>query len=354
VSELLILQIEDVAFGGKGVARHGGKVVFVPFTAAGDTITAQVVKEKKSFAEGRIVKVLTPSPDRTEPPCPYFGRCGGCVYQHLNYEAQLKVKSKQVADTLRRVGKLTDVVMRPIIGSEKTYEYRNRIRVHRAEGVTGFYMLESRRLVDVEACVISKPEVNNALRKLRQSKVEDGSYSLRAPGGAGPFFEQTNEHVTKALVELLKSTLRQNQALLVDAFCGGGLFAKALLDHAERIVGIEANGAAIEYARKTAGPKEAYVQGDVGQNLGDVLAQSDSKRTTVLLDPPAEGVSAQVIDQLLYGAPSELGYISCNPATLARDLALLKSAYEIVSVTPFDMFPQTAEIEAFAHLVRKA
>lgn len=353
MSELHILQIEDIAFGGKGVARRDGKVLFIPFTAPGDTVTANVVREKKSFAEARLTNIVAPSPQRVEPPCPYFGRCGGCVYQHLKYEAQLEVKSKQVADTLRRVGKLTDVPLKPIIGSEETYGYRNRIRVHRAQGVTGFFMFESRKLIDVEECIISKPEVNHALRKLRRSNVEDGDYSLRAPGGAGPFFEQTNEYITRALVELIRSSLRRDQALIVDAYCGGGLFAKALLEHASRIIGIEANGAAVEYARKSAGPKESYVRGDVAEHLGDVLSGEEPNRTTVLLDPPAEGLSARVVDLLTIGAPAEIGYISCNPATLARDLALLAGAYRIESVTPMDMFPQTAEVEVFAHLLRE-
>ncbi len=352
MSELLVLHIEDIAFGGKGVARHDGKVIFVPFTAPGDTITAQIVKSKKSFAEARMVKLMTPSPDRVEARCPYFTGCGGCVYQHLRYEAQLAVKTKQVADTLRRVGKFTDVPLRPIIPSVNPFGYRNRIRIHRSEGVTGFYMFESQRMIDVEQCVIAQPEVNKALRKLRKSKVEDGDYSLRAPGGAGPFFEQTNQQVTHALVDLADTTLRRDQALLVDAYSGGGLFAKALAAHAQRVIGIETNEAAIAHARKGASAKESYVHGDVAEHLASVLAPHDAAKTTVLLDPPSEGVAAPVISTLLSAAPAEVAYISCNPATLARDLALLKSAYRIESVTPLDMFPNTAEIEVFAHLVR--
>lgn len=352
MSELLILKIEDVAFGGKGVARHEGKVVFVPFTAPGDVVSAEVVKSKKNFAEARLVQVLTPGPDRVDPLCPYFTGCGGCTYQHLRYETQVAVKSKQVADTLRRVGKLGDVPMRPAIVSVNPWGYRNRIRVHRSEGVTGFFVFESRQLIDVEQCVISQPAVNKALRKLRHSKVPDGDYSLRAPGGAGPFFEQTNEQVTRALVELVDATLRRDQALLVDAYSGGGLFAKALASHAARVVGIESNEAAVAHARKAAGPAESYVHGDVSDHLADVLAPHDAAKTTVLLDPPAEGIAARVVDTLLAALPAEIGYISCNPATLARDLALLKNAYRLESVTPVDMFPQTAEIEAFAHLVR--
>ena len=352
MKEQLVLQIEDIAFGGKGVARHEGRVIFIPFTAPGDTVTAQIVKTKKNFAEARMINLVTPSPDRVDPRCPYFTGCGGCVYQHLRYEAQLAVKTKQVADTLRRVGKLGDVPLRPIIPSVNPWGYRNRIRVHRSEGVTGFFMFESRRMIDVEQCVIAQPEVNKALRKLRNSKAEDGDYSLRAPGGAGPFFEQTNEQVTRALVATIDAALRRDQALLVDAYCGAGLFAKALASHAQRVIGIETNAAAVAHARKGAGVSESYIHGDVAEHLADVLAQQDGAKTTVLLDPPAEGVVARVTDVLLDAAPVEIAYISCNPATLARDLAALKSAYRIESVTPLDMFPHTAEIEVFAHLVR--
>jgi 23S rRNA (uracil1939-C5)-methyltransferase len=350
--ERLVLRIEDIAFGGKGVARADGLVVFVPFTAPGETITAQIVRTKKKFAEAQLIRVVSPSPDRVEPRCPYFGSCGGCAYQHLNYEAQLALKSTQVEQTLRRVGKIDPVPMRPIFCSVNPWGYRNRIRVHRADGITGFFRYESRELVDVEQCMIARPEVNKALKRLRQSRVADGDYSLRAPGGAGPFFEQANEQVTEALVLLLDETLRKDQALLVDAFCGGGRFARALAGHAEKVIGIETNGAAVEYARKLGGPSEQFIQGDVAQRLGEILASHDASRTTVLLDPPAEGLSARLIDVMLAGEPSEIAYVSCNPATLARDLGILTRSYRLESVTPLDMFPHTAEVEVFAHLVR--
>jgi 23S rRNA (uracil1939-C5)-methyltransferase len=350
VSELVVIKIEDMAFGGKGVGRHDGMVIFVPFAAPGDTVSVRITRRKKSFAEGRIAQILTPGAGRVEPRCPYFGSCGGCVYQHLSYEEQLSAKASQVAQTLRRVGKFEAPPMRPILASPEPWEYRNRIRVHRAGGITGFFGFESRNLVDVEQCVISQPSVNKALARLRASRSPDGDYSLRAPHGAGPFFEQTNEHVMKLLVELISSTLLRGQQLLVDAYCGGGAFARALASHAGKIVGIEMNGAAIAYAQREAGSNEHYILGDVALHLGDVLAQHDPAKTTVLLDPPAEGVSLRVIEQLIAAGPSEIGYVACNPATLARDLALLAKSYRIQSVTPLDMFPQTAEIEVFAHL----
>jgi tRNA/tmRNA/rRNA uracil-C5-methylase (TrmA/RlmC/RlmD family) len=352
VKELPLLQIDDIAFGGKGVARDQGKVIFIPFVAPGETVTARLIREKKNFAEGRLNKVVSPSPDRVVPPCPYFSTCGGCVYQHLRYDRQLAIKSAQVEQTLRRVGKIAEPPMRPMIGSPNPFGYRNRIRVHRSAQATGFFGYESRDLIDIEQCLLAQPEVNRALHKLRISKAPEDSYSLRASGGAGPFFEQVNEAVTLALTELLDQTLKREQALLVDAYCGGGRFARALKSHAAEIIGIEASEAAVQYARSKAGPAEQYIHGDVADHLGEVLARYDTARTSVILDPPPDGLSPRVLDFLLAASPSEIAYVSCNPATLARDLISLTKSFTLQSVTPLDMFPQTAEIEVCAHLVR--
>ncbi len=346
--DLLELEIHDVAFGGKGVARHEGKVYFVPFTVPGEKITARVVRQKKNFAETELVAVLSPSPDRVAPPCPYFARCGGCSYQHIAYEKQLAIKAAQVEQTLRRVGKLDAVPMRPAVAAPQPYGYRNRIRVHSAGGVTGFFAHDARALVDVEQCLLAAPEVNRALRRLRAMPVREGDYSLRVPGG-GPYFEQTNPEAAAALVEIVRASTGGG-GTLVDAYCGAGLFARALADRFEKVIGIEENAAAIESARRSAQPHESYIAGEVGAHLGEVLSLHPAARTTVLLDPPTEGLAARVSDLLLAAAPAEILYVSCNPATLARDLTALRSAYELLAVTPLDMFPQTAEIEVVAHL----
>lgn len=351
MSQLPILTIRDIAFGGKGVARHDGVVVFVPFVAPEEVVTAQIVRRKKNFAEAELVAVLERSPDRVEPPCPVFGICGGCSYQHLAYERQLAIKSAQVEQTLRRVGRLEHVPMQPIIGSPKQYAYRNRIRVHRAGRVVGFFAHDARELVDVEQCPISQPKVNAALANLRRSSQPDGDYSLRAPGG-GPYFEQTNPGATRELVALVARTVRRGQQLVVDAYCGAGLFSRALRERFEQVIGLEENVLAVESATRDAAPHERYIAGEVSAHLGEILIAHDPARTTVIVDPPATGITARVSDILIGAAPSEILYVSCNPATLARDLAVLAKSYRLAAVTPIDMFPQTAEIEVVAHLTR--
>ena len=165
---LVDLKIEDVAFGGKGVAREQGKAVFVPYTIEGELVSAEIVREKKQFAEADLVEVKQSSPNRVAPECPYFGRCGGCAYQHISYEHQLAIKWRQVRDALQRIGKLKDVPMRPIIPSPRQYAYRNRITVHAQDGVIGFFRRDSHRLLGIERCPISRDEVNHALAALRE------------------------------------------------------------------------------------------------------------------------------------------------------------------------------------------
>jgi 23S rRNA (uracil1939-C5)-methyltransferase len=243
--------------------------------------------------------------------------------------------------------------MRPAIPAARPYGYRNRIRVHRAGGVTGFYAHDAHSIVDIAECVIAAPEVNAALKNLRSAVVADGDYSLRARGG-GPYFEQTNPEVTAALVALVRESVRRGQELLVDAYSGAGLFARELAPLFEQVIGIEENVNAVEAARRAAQPHERYVAGEVAGHLGEILSMHAAARTTVLLDPPATGLEPRVIDLLLAGAPTEILYVSCNPATLARDLAFLSASYSLTAVTPVDMFPQTAEIEAVAHLALRA
>src|SRR5262245_45798737 len=358
---LVDLKIQDVGFGGKGVAREQGKAVFVPYTIEGELVSAEIVREKKQFAEAELVEVKQSSQDRVAPQCPYFGRCGGCAYQHISYEHQLAIKWRQVRDALQRIGKLKDVPMRPIIPSPTQYAYRNRITVHALEGVIGFFRRDSHRLIDIEHCPISRDEVNRALAELREQKdVRDGHYTLRA-ASEPRVFSQVNDDVAQALRNLVIDLVPPNQQLLIDAYCGAGFFAKALLDKFERVIGIDWDRFAIAAAQEKASEKEIYIAGDVENIEAAVSAASESGEvqlkalctsgaTTMIIDPPAIGLTEGVRKAITDLAPETLIYVSCNPPTLARDLKELQQRFAINSTTPLDMFPQTAEIEVLAHL----
>ena len=187
--------------------------------------------------------------------------------------------------------------MQPIVASPSEYGYRNRIRIHVEGGSTGFYAHGSHALVEITECPIAAPEVNEALQRLRTSPVRDGDYTL-AGRERGGFFEQTNDAVAAELLELVRTSLRPGQGLLVDAYCGAGFFAHHLAADFERVVGIEENIHAVERARRRALPHERYHSGDVGLLLGEILADGDPKRTTVILDPPAVGLALRVSDHL--------------------------------------------------------
>jgi 23S rRNA (uracil1939-C5)-methyltransferase len=354
------LKIEDIAFGGKGVAREQGKAVFVPYTVDGELVSAEIIREKKQFAEGDLIEVKRSSPDRVAPECPYFGRCGGCAYQHIDYQHQLAIKWRQVRDALQRIGKLKDVPMRPIIPSPRQYAYRNRITVHAMDGVIGFFRRDSHRLIDIERCPISRDEVNHALTGLREQKhVRDGHYTLRA-GSEPRVFSQVNDEVAQALRDLIVAFVPSNQELLIDAYCGAGFFAKALVDKFERVIGIDWDRFAIAAAKENASEKETYIAGDMEEELtrndGFLAVEGETRRLgsrrslTIIIDPPATGLTESVRKAITDLAPETLIYVSCNPPTLARDLKDLHEKFVIESVTPLDMFPQTAEIEVVVHL----
>lgn len=354
------LRIEDVAFGGKGVAREQGKAVFVPYTIEGELVSAEIVREKKQFAEADLVEVKQSSPNRVGSGCPYFGRCGGCAYQHIGYEHQLAIKWRQVRDALRRIGKMKNVPMRPIVPSPRQYEYRNRITVHAQDGVVGFFRRDSHRLIDIERCPISREDVNRALSELREQKhVRDGHYTLRT-ASEPRVFSQINDEVAQTLRDLIVDLVLPDQDLLIDAYCGAGFFAKALLHKFERVIGIDWDRFAIAAAKKNASKKEKYVAGDVERDLtrsdGFLAIEGETRRLgsrrslTIIVDPPSTGLTQAARRAITDLAPETLIYVSCNPTTLARDLKELQQRFTINSITPLDMFPQTAEIEVLAHL----
>jgi tRNA/tmRNA/rRNA uracil-C5-methylase (TrmA/RlmC/RlmD family) len=343
------LVIEDIAFGGKGVGRAEGKAVFVPFTIDGERVAAHVVREKKSFAEADLVTVLESSPHRVAPPCTYFGRCGGCSYQHMSYEHQLHWKSRQVRQALERIGKFREPPVRPIVPSPRDYEYRNRITVHAENGIVGFFQRDGHRLIDIERCPIAAPQVNAELAALRTRQPRDGHYTLRANEGPR-VFSQTNDAVATHLADALSDLIPPHQSLLIDAYCGAGFFAKRLLAKFSRAVGLDWDIHAIAAAAANATPAETYLAGEIAVHLGEQLMRAEAKSTTVIVDPPATGLGADAREILRRHPVATLLYVSCNPPTLARDLADLRPAFTLQSVTPFDMFPQTAEIEVLAYL----
>jgi 23S rRNA (uracil1939-C5)-methyltransferase len=345
---LHVLEITDVAFGGKAVGRlEDGRVCFLPDALPGERVEVRLTRESKRFTEGVVERLLESSPRRVKPPCPYYGVCGGCSYQHVSYDYQVELKTKQVRDTLRRIGGISEPAVHEGIPSPLPYGYRNRITVHRQGGRIGFHRRDGRGLVDIEACLLGSEAVNARLTALRGEPFYEGARPLREHHDRYGF-HQTNDGVAELLLDAVDEACGEGGELLIDAYCGDGFFARRLAPKFRRTVGIEWNARSIEQAKAAAGPNEVYLEGDVSERLGEVLDAGE--RAVVILDPPAQGIDARVID-LLAGAPvDKLLYVSCDPATLARDLKQLSPYYTLDHAIPLDMFPQTAEIEVLAIL----
>ena len=245
------------------------------------------MREKKSFAEAELITVLEASPERATPQCPYFGRCGGCSYQHMRYEHQLHWKSRQVAQALQRIGKFREPPLRPIVPSPLDYEYRNRITVHAENGIVGFFRHDAHRLIDVERCAIAAPEVNEQLATLRARRPRDGHYTLRAQSGPR-VFSQTNDAVATHLADSIDALISPYRSLLIDAYCGAGFFAKRLRSKFARVVGLDWDIHAIAAAEANATATETYLAGDLATRLDEQLQRAEAKTTTVIVDPPSD------------------------------------------------------------------
>jgi 23S rRNA (uracil1939-C5)-methyltransferase len=346
----IVVQVERVAFGGSGIGRlTDGKICFIPYVIPGETVKARIRSTHSSYVEADLSEVIEVSPDRVNPKCPVFGRCGGCHYQHISYAKQLALKSAQVAEVLQRLGGIPAAPIEPIIPSPLEFHYRNRITVHSKSGRIGFFGSRTHRIVEVKECPIAREHVNALLGKLRSSQPKDGTYPLREFSDYRGF-RQVNDAAAKRLLQIVEEAARPGNRLLVDAYCGAGFFARRLADLFELTIGIEWSTDAIRAAREKTGLYEIYLLGDVKRHLVPALAAAPPESTTLLLDPPEAGLEVEVLETIASRHPQRLIYVSCNPATLARDLKYLTRSYVLGRVCPLDMFPQTSEIEVVAVL----
>jgi 23S rRNA (uracil1939-C5)-methyltransferase len=343
--DLLDVTIEKVIFGGDGLARTAHNfVVFVPFSAAGEQLRVRVTERKAHHARSEIVEVLAPSMERVAPPCPYYGRCGGCQYQHLDYREELRLKERQVYEAFTRVGKIAEPVVRPIIPSPADYGYRNRITVHAEEGRVGFRGVGGRELVDIRECLLARPEVNASLARLRASQPADGHYSLRDATVPESGFFQANHPLRDALRGVVAASLPREGAVLLEGYCGGGFFTGAVAGRFGQVIAVDSDPRTLIDARRLNLPNVEWRQGDAVA-LADELRDRAGQDIAVLVDPPREGLPVRLVEALALDPVPHLTYVSCDPSTLARDARQLSARYELISVDPIDCFPRTAQIE---------
>ncbi len=344
----LSLQISSIAFGGDGIGRADGFVVFVPFSAIGDEILVEITERRPRHARGKIVQLLKKSEQREQPLCPYFGTCGGCQYQHLTYAEELRIKQEQIKETFRNIGGMENPPLKEIIASPDSYHYRNRITVHAEDGKIGFRGVNPQELIDIAECPISMPEVNQALKNLRERHPQNGHFSLRHPSLPPSGFFQVNHFLIETLRQLVVESFSRDVENIIEAYCGGGFFTEVLLPRFKTVIGIENDPRALKDAHRLLHSNLTLIEGDVETELPIVLQKWELAQTALLVDPPREGLTKGVVHFLSEHSPAEMTYLSCNPATLARDAKLLSEKFELISLQPIDLFPRTAQIECLS------
>jgi tRNA/tmRNA/rRNA uracil-C5-methylase (TrmA/RlmC/RlmD family) len=376
------LEIQTLTHQGHGLGRINGWVVMVKFSLPGELIKARIFKNHSNYSEGDLMTVLKPSPDRTEAQCPLFTQCGGCQYQHLDYQKQLEWKQNHV-QTLFNHALKSDQPVALTYPSPKTYHYRSKItphyqKPHHESFPIGFLKNGStRHLIDVPECPIATPSINASLKEARNQIVQqkasikkgrtllfrdtgktvttDPSAKINLTVGnkhfsciAGEFF-QNNPFILEPFIEYIKK-ISQDTSIryLIDAYCGVGLFSICLHDQFESIAGIEINPQATLLAKENAKHNDIhntqFINGQAEAIFQGITFPPNE--TVIILDPPRKGCDPVFLDQLIAYRPKRIVYVACDPATQARDIAYLyEKQYQVIAIQPFDFFPQTKHIE---------
>ena len=374
---------------GEAMAVHDGRDVFVFGGIPGETVIAEIVATRRKYLAAQVTQVLEPSPHRVSPPCPYFGHCTGCQWQHLDYPAQLDAKTGIVHDAMERIGSFHNPPVLPTLPAPEQLGYRNHARftIWRSTGALGFVHRERRRFVRIDRCMLMHDGVNNLLEQLQEKCAATSQLSIRASSATGdyliqpaldhpdiapasgqktyqetiagrtfrvasPSFFQVNTAQAARLVDLVRDALQlTGSETVLDAYAGVGVFAALLAGNAHHIIAVEESTAAIADAATNLDgiPNVSIITGKVEEILPTMSDAPDA----VVLDPSRSGCQPAALDAILAMQPARLAYVSCNPESLARDLRTLCRAYRIEWIQPLDMFPQTYHIECVAALSPK-
>ena len=384
---ILDVTIGKIVPNGFGLGFAEGLTVFVSLAAAGDRLRVKInqLKGKTAFAD--IVEIIEPSAERTKPPCVYFGVCGGCDFQQLEYEAQLAAKVGIIRDCLTRIGKIDYEREIAVVRSPKPFGYRSRAQWHvdTRRRKLGYFKRGSHEIIDVETCPILSSELQKTLTDLRENIEWESFWSsiveieatnageqisvysseiveptreiATAAAGEKYFYDaqsffQGNQFLIQQLIEIAVGGAEGETAL--DLYCGVGLFTLPLARAFQKVLGVEASQRAIEFASKNVERARLENARVFAEDVSVWLSENAAnfpKIDFVLLDPPRAGTEKETIENLLQMLPKQISYVSCEPSTLARDLRLLcENHYTIESITAIDLFPQTHHIETIVRL----
>ena len=405
---LLTVKLEKLTYGGDALGRlpdpltgTGGRAVFVPFALPGETVRARIVDEKRGHVRAELVEVLEASPERITPKCRHFGECGGCHYQDLSYENQLKAKTEILRDQLTRIGKIEDPPVQGMVASQREWNYRNHVQFHQArDGKLGYIRADNRGVLPIAECHLPEAALNDLWPTLQFESglgLERVSLRLGADGetmlllespeppeleleadisvvhllegetivmagddhilvevkgrpfkvSAGSFFQVNTQMAGKMADHLLDALPVSGSDTLLDVYCGVGLFSAFFAPRVARLVGIEVSPSACEDFSVNL---DEFDNVELYEAPAEVaLPALDIHPDAVIVDPPRSGLEKPALDALLALDPARIAYVSCDPSTLGRDAArLIAGGYRLLRVTPFDLFPQTYHIESIS------
>jgi 23S rRNA (uracil1939-C5)-methyltransferase len=401
------IHLEKLTYGGDAMGRlDDGRAVFVPFGLPGERVRVRLTEEKRNFARGEIVELLEASPQRIVPRCKHFGVCGGCHYQHLTYEEQLKAKTEILRDQMTRIGKIENPPVQEMVASPSPWNYRNHVQFHLTEeGKLGYVRAEVPAVFSISECHLPEgflnaiwpqlefePGTNIERVSLRAGKEFDSMLILESNSSEAPeleieacisvahVFEENavviagNDHViisvlgrdfrvsatsffqvNTAIAEKMVNHLIANlpitqSATLLDVYCGAGLFSAFLASKCERVIGIESSPSACEdFAFNLDEFDHVELYEGLAEDILPAILERVANPLYAIVDPPRAGLEKRVVDGLLKLNPQMIAYVSCDPSTLARDAArLINGGYTLKDVTPFDLFPQTYHIESIS------
>ena len=389
--------LTDIAFGGDCVGRIDNQVLFASYGLPGEEVIVEFSENKRDYRRGRVVEVIKPSPARVEPRCRFFGQCGGCRWQHIDYPTQVALKRNIVVDQLRRIGGFSDEVpVNPTLSAEQPWRYRNHARFTARKGQLGFFVEGSRQFAAVDECHIVHPVINKVLASVQgklphhlhqvavrcatntgqllinpdpgvrgiASSTLGAAFTANGKIGQGrtyleeeilrrrfridpvSFFQVNTPQAERMVRYIIEQLQPVKTDTVLDVYCGVGTFGLSIADKAARVIGIEESKPALRDARYNA--READNVEFILGAAEDVLAHIEECVDAAIIDPPRAGCKREVIRELRRLRPSRIVYVSCDPATLARDLKLFcaDASYKIVDVQPVDMFPQTYHVES--------
>jgi 23S rRNA (uracil1939-C5)-methyltransferase len=407
ISPTYDILLEKLTYGGEAMGRlPDGRAVFVPFGLPGEHVRVELTEDKKNFARGKLLELLKASPERIEPKCKHFGKCGGCHYQNLSYEKQLLAKTEILRDQLQRIGKIENPPIAQIVASPLEWNYRNHVQFHlTAEGKIGFINARGNSTLPIEECHLPEAGINAFWHDLQfESNKDVERVSLRAGQdeelmvvlesesaetpeleieadvsvvhlfeehavvlagqdnlsfnilgqdfrvSAASFFQVNTKMAEKMAGHIISNLPITPSTTLLDVYCGVGLFSKFFASKCQTVIGIEESESACEdfaFNLDEFDNVELY-EGAAEEILPGLAGRLDSS-TFAIVDPPRAGIERHALDAILSIKPQIIAYVSCDPSTLARDAArLINGGYRLVDVTPFDLFPQTYHIESIS------